>query len=73
MHLDLKPGNMVYFREPNGAKILKAIDFGVSQLLNRNDGTENRANSRKIVILPVGTPHYNSPEFEHNIETVVIY
>jgi serine/threonine protein kinase len=72
MHLDLKPGNMVYFREPNGAMVLKAIDFGSCEILDRNDGPENRANfSKNEVILPVGTPYYSSPELKYDIELVV--
>jgi hypothetical protein len=66
---------MVYFhiREPNGAnaKILKAIDFGLSQVLDRTHETENRANSWQYVIEPIGTPQYNSPELKYINDTPV--
>jgi serine/threonine protein kinase len=76
MHLDLKPGNMVYFPKSNwanaNAKILKPIDFGSSQILDPNDEPKNRANSSKDdIVLPVGTPHYSAPELKYDTGVVV--
>jgi hypothetical protein len=56
----------MYFREPGGGEILKAIDFGSSQLLDRKDGPENRANSYKLVSDPIDTSVYASPEFSQD-------
>jgi serine/threonine protein kinase len=64
MHLDLKPKNMVYFRDPNGGPdILKAIDFGASILLNASAGElKDRANIRRRVYHAVTTLSYDGPE-----------
>jgi serine/threonine protein kinase len=76
MHLDVKPPNMMYFKEPNGEiEILKAIDFGTSKRLKRtgrrtlstvfDEQPENRANFWQEVNEKVGTERYASPEIEH--------
>jgi serine/threonine protein kinase len=66
MHLDLKPSNMMYFRESDGADILKAIDFGNSKLLKHADLSPdelgNRANLWENIDDPGGTLGYMSPE-----------
>jgi serine/threonine protein kinase len=70
MHLDLKPENMMYFRELGGAEILKTIDFGSSKLLKHAEVSpaneqENRANLCRNIGEPVGTKEYLSPEIRY--------
>jgi serine/threonine protein kinase len=68
MHLNLKPENMMYFKDSSGQLILKAIDFSTSKLLNKNvkklssAELENRANLCQIIGHAVGSPAYSSPE-----------
>jgi serine/threonine protein kinase len=64
----------MYFKEPNGEKVLKAIDFGSSKLLsikvaNRkfaSYGPGHRANFCRKIIDVVGTVLYNSPEIRYS-------
>jgi serine/threonine protein kinase len=73
MHLDLKPDNMMYFRDSGGEKVLKAIDFGSCQLLSitvgdrkfASYGPEHRANFCRKISEVVGTVRYNSPEIRY--------
>jgi serine/threonine protein kinase len=71
MHLDLKPRNLMYFRGLNGAKVLKAIDFGASKMLREKDRElsagelKNRANYCRKIFHPVATPRYDGPEINH--------
>jgi serine/threonine protein kinase len=59
IHRDLKPDNIVLVPTPDGAELVKLLDFGVAKLLNRDDediGLETAAGS------VIGTPAYMSPE-----------
>ena len=59
IHRDLKPDNVVLVPTPDGAELVKLLDFGVAKLLNREDediGLETAAGS------VIGTPAYMSPE-----------
>ncbi len=59
IHRDLKPDNIVIVATPDGAELVKLLDFGVAKLLNRDDedvGLETAAGS------VIGTPAYMSPE-----------
>jgi serine/threonine protein kinase len=67
MHLDLKPENMMYFCQPNGEMVLKAIDFGSSKLLGTSHGPENRANLCKDIDYFVGSKEYISPEIRYKV------
>jgi serine/threonine protein kinase len=74
MHLDLKPENMMFFPESNGESVLKAINFGSTELLKNADGSSsnqlgNRANLSLNIDqdVGIGTRGYNSPEIsEHS-------
>lgn len=50
MHRDLKPENIVY-TEKDGAKVLKIIDFGVSQIIS----------NQTVMSTAIGTPLYMAP------------
>jgi serine/threonine protein kinase len=68
MHLDLKPANMMYFRASGNEMVLKAIDFGSSELLQEADELGNRANLCRNIGDHVGTPGYTSPEIRFKCE-----
>ncbi|HET9625914.1 MAG TPA: serine/threonine-protein kinase [Kofleriaceae bacterium] len=59
VHRDLKPDNVIIVPTPDGAELVKLLDFGVAKLLNRDDedvGFQTAAGS------VIGTPAYMSPE-----------
>lgn len=59
IHRDLKPDNVVLVPTPDGAELVKLLDFGVAKLQNRDEddiGLETAAGS------VIGTPAYMSPE-----------
>ena len=59
IHRDLKPDNVVVAPTPDGAELVKLLDFGVAKLVNRDDedvGFQTAAGS------VIGTPAYMSPE-----------
>ena len=59
VHRDLKPDNVIVVPTPDGAELVKLLDFGVAKLLNRDDediGFQTAAGS------VIGTPAYMSPE-----------
>jgi serine/threonine-protein kinase len=57
VHRDLKPANLFLLRRPNGADLVKIIDFGIAKL--RSDHVALDATKTGMAI---GTPHYMSPE-----------
>jgi serine/threonine protein kinase len=59
IHRDLKPDNVIVVPTPDGAELVKLLDFGVAKLVNREDediGFQTAAGS------VIGTPAYMSPE-----------
>jgi len=61
VHRDLKPGNLFCCKRPDGAPLVKVLDFGVSKLLPRADA-ELRAPASTGPHVIMGTPLYSSPE-----------
>ncbi|HET7505009.1 MAG TPA: protein kinase [Kofleriaceae bacterium] len=59
VHRDLKPDNVIVVPTPDGAELVKLLDFGVAKLLNRDDEDEVFQTAAGTVI---GTPAYMSPE-----------
>jgi serine/threonine-protein kinase len=61
VHRDLKPGNLFCCKRPDGAPLVKVLDFGVSKLLPRaQPELRGIASTGPHVIM--GTPRYASPE-----------
>jgi serine/threonine-protein kinase len=57
IHRDLKPENLFLSDAPNGGRVLKLIDFGVSKRM-----LDTSAPSLTAFGESVGSPHYMSPE-----------
>ena len=55
VHRDLKPGNLLMAKKPNGEKVLKIGDFGLAQVFQKTT-------SRKTQQDRSGTPAYIAPE-----------
>jgi serine/threonine-protein kinase len=58
VHRDLKPANLFLSQRPNGARLLKVLDFGISKLVT---GAPQRLSITDTSIL-LGSPAYMSPE-----------
>ncbi|MBK6683774.1 MAG: serine/threonine protein kinase [Deltaproteobacteria bacterium] len=56
IHRDLKPGNVMLIRQPDGAERVKVLDFGIARL---GDQTGTRLTSADSLL---GTPRYMAPE-----------
>ncbi|MFT3925909.1 MAG: serine/threonine-protein kinase [Myxococcales bacterium] len=54
LHRDIKPGNILLARNPDGSVVPKLVDFGIATLEERRGITG--------ALGPIGTPHYMSPE-----------
>lgn len=54
VHRDLKPGNLFWHQPPDGERVWKILDFGVSKLIDRS-GTLTKGHV-------LGTPEYMAPE-----------
>jgi serine/threonine-protein kinase len=55
VHRDLKPGNLFLVRRPDGSRIVKVLDFGISKITGGN-------NSVAPTTAMLGSPPYMSPE-----------
>lgn len=60
VHRDIKPSNLFLADGPNGRKLLKVLDFGVSKLLPSTGGPDTGTSTADACL--VGTPAYASPE-----------
>ncbi len=61
VHRDLKPENLFYHRREDGSTLLKVLDFGISKVLEGDDGPA----AAVVLTRPgslMGTPLYMSPE-----------
>ncbi|MCS6898717.1 MAG: serine/threonine-protein kinase [Myxococcales bacterium] len=58
VHRDLKPSNLFLARQPDGSRLLKVLDFGISK--QHGDGTQE-VNLTKTHSL-IGSPLYMAPE-----------
>jgi eukaryotic-like serine/threonine-protein kinase len=58
VHRDLKPSNLFLAEQPDGRRILKVLDFGISKVQLAAEPTADLTSSRALL----GTPLYMSPE-----------
>lgn len=58
VHRDLKPDNLFLTERPDGAPILKVLDFGVSKKLSARDRRAVLTNPLQLI----GSPYYMAPE-----------
>ncbi|HEX2734632.1 MAG TPA: serine/threonine-protein kinase [Polyangiaceae bacterium] len=59
VHRDLKPANLFLTRRPDGSRLVKVLDFGISKSLNA-DSMPQLALTKTAIM--VGSPLYMSPE-----------
>jgi len=59
VHRDLKPTNLFMARRPDGSRLIKVLDFGISKLVGAGSG-RNAALTRSASIF--GSPLYMAPE-----------
>jgi serine/threonine protein kinase len=60
VHRDLKPENMFLVRRPDGRKIVKVLDFGISKLIAQPGVPPSSPATSSQAVL--GSPYYMSPE-----------
>jgi serine/threonine-protein kinase len=63
VHRDLKPGNLFLTKGPDGAPLVKVIDFGISKMATGATAPAPRSGPRAVTTtVPIGSPSYMSPE-----------
>ncbi len=60
VHRDIKPSNLFLSRQPDGRRIVKVIDFGISKVHRGAQGTGDSELTQSEGLL--GSPQYMSPE-----------
>jgi serine/threonine-protein kinase len=60
VHRDLKPENLFVVRRPDGRKIIKVMDFGISKLVGQSGAPSSSPPTSSHALL--GSPYYMSPE-----------
>lgn len=63
-HRDMKPSNIVIAKTKSGRELAKIVDFGISKLLNDQDGMSNTQTGTIM-----GSPVYMSPEQARGAKT----
>jgi serine/threonine-protein kinase len=61
-HRDLKPDNVFLIEGADGIVQTKLLDFGVAKLLGERSGPRTQTG------VPIGTPHYMSPEQSRGVD-----
>ncbi|MBY0548095.1 MAG: serine/threonine-protein kinase [Candidatus Obscuribacterales bacterium] len=59
IHRDVKPGNIVLTREPDGSDRVRVVDFGIAKMLKDDSSTNQKLTMAGEVF---GSPLYMSPE-----------
>ena len=59
VHRDIKPANLFLAQRPDGSRIVKLLDFGISKPAIYDDGSNGSLTQTSAVI---GSPRYMSPE-----------
>ncbi len=65
VHRDVKPGNLFLTTQPDGRRVVKVVDFGISKLLDEpaSEGALAEGNPRLTQTVGLlGSPQYMSPE-----------
>jgi len=60
VHRDLKPSNIFLVRRPDGAVVVKLVDFGIARSLSEQETPASKQVTKAGIAL--GTPPYMSPE-----------
>ncbi|MFS8067182.1 MAG: serine/threonine-protein kinase [Byssovorax sp.] len=60
IHRDLKPANLFLTRAPDGSDSIKVLDFGISKLIEPEDGSQSKKLTATTTVF--GSPAYMSPE-----------
>ncbi len=61
VHRDIKPSNLFLARRPDGSRIVKVVDFGISKLL-ADEAQRGLNNKLTTTTAMLGSPQYMSPE-----------
>jgi len=61
VHRDIKPSNLFLARRPDGSRIIKVLDFGISKLL-ADEAQREHDNKLTTTTAMLGSPQYMSPE-----------
>ena len=61
VHRDIKPSNLFLARRPDGSRIVKVVDFGISKLL-ADEAQRGINNKLTTTMAMLGSPQYMSPE-----------
>jgi serine/threonine-protein kinase len=62
VHRDIKPSNLFVVKRPDGARVVKIIDFGIAKV-PQQQADPNETFTRSDVVM--GSPRYMSPEQTH--------
>ncbi len=62
VHRDLKPDNLFLATRPDGTKIVKVLDFGISKFSWASDDQHGRVPALTTTSAIIGSPMYMSPE-----------
>ncbi len=62
IHRDLKPANIFLTRRPDGAELIKVLDFGISKIMPKEDSHEHADFGMTQTKQALGTPLYMPPE-----------
>jgi serine/threonine-protein kinase len=69
VHRDLKPANLFVANKPDGTKVLKVLDFGLSKVTDFQGASEEELSLTGLGLL-MGSPFFMSPEQMRNAREV---